>query len=67
MSIVTVGRDTSSPINSHDVDHGSGAHVPLIHGWPLDSRSWAPQRHPLLAAAFRMTSYECEASAGAAA
>ena len=32
--------------------------VLLIHGWPLDSRSWEPQLHPLLAAGYRVITYD---------
>ena len=39
-------------------DHGSGAPVVLVHGWPLDSRSWEPQLHPLLEAGKRVILYD---------
>jgi pimeloyl-ACP methyl ester carboxylesterase len=39
-------------------DHGSGAPVVLLHGWPLDSRSWEPQLHPLLEAGNRVILYD---------
>jgi pimeloyl-ACP methyl ester carboxylesterase len=39
-------------------DHGSGAPVVLLHGWPLDSRSWEPQLHPLLEAGKRVILYD---------
>ena len=39
-------------------DHGSGAPVVLVHGWPLDSRSWEPQLHPLLEAGRRVILYD---------
>jgi non-heme chloroperoxidase len=58
MSTVTVGRENSSPIDLYYEDHGTGAPVVLIHGWPLDSRSWEPQLHPLLAAGYRVISYD---------
>jgi pimeloyl-ACP methyl ester carboxylesterase len=32
--------------------------VVLLHGWPLDSRSWEPQFHPLLAAGYRVVTYD---------
>ena len=49
MSTVTVGQENSTPIELYYEDHGSGPAVVLLHGWPLDSRSWEPQVHPLLA------------------
>jgi pimeloyl-ACP methyl ester carboxylesterase len=58
MSTITVGRENSSPIDLYYEDHGSGAPVVLIHGWPFDSRSWEPQLHPLLAAGRRVISYD---------
>ncbi len=35
-------------------DLGSGPPVVLLHGWPLDSRSWEPQLHALLGAGQRV-------------
>ena len=32
--------------------------VVLLHGWPLDSRSWEPQIHPLLEAGHRVINYD---------
>ena len=58
MSTITVGRENSSPIELYYEDHGSGAPVVLIHGWPFDSRSWEPQLHTLLATGFRVISYD---------
>ena len=58
MSTITVGRENSSSIDLYYEDHGSGAPVVLIHGWPFDSRSWEPQLHPLLAAGYRVVSYD---------
>ena len=58
MSTITVGRESWSTIDLYYEDHGTGAPVLLIHGWPLDSRSWEPQLHPLLAAGYRVISYD---------
>jgi pimeloyl-ACP methyl ester carboxylesterase len=30
----------------------------LLHGWPVDSRSWEPQLHPLLDAGYRVITYD---------
>jgi non-heme chloroperoxidase len=58
MGMVTVGQENSTPIELYYEDHGSGATVLLLHGWPLDSRSWEPQLHPLLAAGHRVITYD---------
>jgi non-heme chloroperoxidase len=58
MSFVTVGEENSTPIELYYEDHGSGSPVVLLHGWPLDSRSWEPQVHALLDAGHRVITYD---------
>jgi non-heme chloroperoxidase len=58
MGTITVGRENTTPIDLHYEDHGSGPVVVLLHGWPLDSRSWEPQLHPLLVAGYRVITYD---------
>jgi non-heme chloroperoxidase len=58
VSTVTVGQENSTPIELYYEDHGSGAPVVLLHGWPLDSRSWEPQLHALLEAGHRVILYD---------
>jgi non-heme chloroperoxidase len=58
MATITVGRENSSPIELSYSDNGSGPVVVLLHGWPVDSRSWEPQLHPLLQAGFRVVTYD---------
>ena len=58
MGTVTVGRENSTSVELYYEDHGSGPAVVLLHGWPVDSRSWEPQIHPLLAAGFRVITYD---------
>jgi non-heme chloroperoxidase len=58
MGIVTVGHENSTPIELYYEDHGSGPAVVLLSGWPLDSRSWEPQLHALLAAGQRVILYD---------
>ena len=58
MPFVTVGKENAGDIELYYEDHGSGAPVVLLHGWPLDSRSWEPQLHPLLAAGHRVIAYD---------
>ena len=58
MSTVVAGQENSTPIELYYEDHGSGDPVVLVSGWPLDSRSWEPQVHPLLQAGHRVITYD---------
>jgi non-heme chloroperoxidase len=58
MSTISVGTENSTDIELYYEDHGSGPVVVLLHGWPVDSRSWEPQLHPLLAAGYRVITYD---------
>ena len=58
MATITVGQQNSQPIELFVEDNGDGRPVVLLHGWPLDSRSWEPQLHPLLAAGYRVITYD---------
>jgi non-heme chloroperoxidase len=58
MTFVTVGKENATDINLYYEDHGSGPAVVLLSGWPLDSRSWEPQMHPLLQAGHRVITYD---------
>ena len=59
MGTVTVGQENTNPIELYYEDLGSGpTTVALLHGWPLDSRSWEPQLHALLAAGHRVIVYD---------
>jgi len=58
MSTITVGQENSTSIDLYYEDHGSGPTVVLIHGWPLDSRSWEPQLPALLEAGYRVITYD---------
>ncbi len=58
MATITVGQENSTPIELSYEDHGAGPVVVLLHGWPVDSRSWEPQVHPLLDAGFRVVTYD---------
>ena len=58
MAFVIVGKENSTDINLYYEDHGSGPPVVLLSGWPLDSRSWEPQMHPLLEAGHRVITYD---------
>jgi non-heme chloroperoxidase len=58
MGTVTVGQENSTPIELYYEDHGSGPPIVLLHGWPLNSRSWEPQVHALLEAGHRVVTYD---------
>jgi non-heme chloroperoxidase len=58
MATVTVGRENSTAIELYYEDHGTGPAVVLLHGWPLDSRSWEPQVQTLLTAGYRVITYD---------
>jgi non-heme chloroperoxidase len=58
MGVIIAGQENSTPIELYYEDHGSGDPVILLAGWPLDSRSWEPQVHALLAAGHRVITYD---------
>ncbi len=58
MSMLTVGTENKTPIEIHYQDHGVGKPVVLIHGWPLSGRSWENQVPALVAAGFRVITYD---------
>lgn len=58
MSYITVGQENSTSIDLHYEDHGSGQPVVLIHGYPLDGRSWERQSKVLLEAGYRVITYD---------
>ncbi|QII00238.1 alpha/beta hydrolase [Rhodococcoides fascians A21d2] len=58
MSVISVGKENSTSIDLYYEDHGSGQPVVLIHGYPLSGASWAPQTRALLAAGYRVITYD---------
>jgi non-heme chloroperoxidase len=58
MSYVTVGKENSSNIDLYYEDHGSGKPAVLIHGYPLSGASWEKQLVALLAAGYRVITYD---------
>jgi non-heme chloroperoxidase len=58
MPRITVGTENETPIEIHYEDHGSGHPVVLIHGYPLNGDSWERQERELLAAGYRVISYD---------
>ena len=55
---IPVGQENSTPVELYYEDHGSGKPVVLIHGWPLSGASWEKQTAALLAAGFRVITYD---------
>jgi non-heme chloroperoxidase len=58
MPHITVGQENSGPIELYYEDHGTGAPVVLIHGYPLSSRAWDKQVPVLLEASHRVITYD---------
>jgi len=58
MPYVNVGQENSGSIDLYYEDHGSGKPIILIHGWPLSGRSWERQVSVLLAAGYRVITYD---------
>jgi non-heme chloroperoxidase len=58
MPFVNVGQENSGSIDLYYEDHGEGRPVVLIHGWPLSGRSWEKQVSALLAAGYRVVTYD---------
>ncbi len=58
MPATTVGQENSAPIELYYEDHGAGAPIVLIHGWPLSGAAWEKQTAALLAAGHRVVTYD---------
>lgn len=58
MANLTVGKENGSDINLYYEDRGTGQPVVLIHGWPLNGGSWERQSRALLAAGYRVVTYD---------
>jgi non-heme chloroperoxidase len=58
MALITVGQENSTSIDIYYEDHGSGRPVVLIHGYPLNGHSWEKQERVLLAAGYRVITYD---------
>jgi non-heme chloroperoxidase len=58
MASIRVGEENTAPIELHYEDVGSGQPVVLIHGFPLSGRSWEKQITALLAAGYRVVTYD---------
>jgi non-heme chloroperoxidase len=58
MGRITVDTQNSDEIELHYTDQGTGQPVLLIHGYPLDGDSWEKQTAALLAAGYRVLTYD---------
>lgn len=58
MPKIAVGAENGQPVELHYEVHGSGAPVVLIHGWPLNERSWEKQVTALVEAGHQAITYD---------
>ncbi len=58
MAFLTIGKENSADIQLYYEDRGSGTPVVLVHGWPLSGGSWERQSAALLAAGYRVVTYD---------
>jgi pimeloyl-ACP methyl ester carboxylesterase len=58
MGHVTVGTENSTSIELYYEDQGAGQPVVLVHGYPLNGHSWERQTRELLAAGYRVITYD---------
>jgi len=58
MPYVTVGQENTGDIRIYYEDHGAGSPVVLVPGYLADGRSWEKQEAALLAAGYRVISYD---------
>jgi non-heme chloroperoxidase len=58
MPYITVGQENSGSIELYYEDHGTGAPIVLIHGYPLSGRAWDKQLPMLLEAGRRVITYD---------
>lgn len=58
MGRIIVGQENTTDIELYYEDQGAGQPVVLIHGYPLDGHSWELQTRELLAAGYRVITYD---------
>jgi non-heme chloroperoxidase len=58
MPRLTVGAENGADIEIYYEDHGTGQPIVLIHGYPLNGHSWERQHRALLAAGYRVVTYD---------
>ena len=58
MGYIKVDTENSTATELYYEDHGTGQPVVLIHGYPLDGNSWERQSRELIAAGYRVITYD---------
>ncbi|MDV9170649.1 alpha/beta hydrolase [Streptomyces sp. W16] len=58
MPYITVAKENTTDVDLYYEDHGEGSPVVLIHGYPLDGKSWELQIPALLKAGHRVITYD---------
>jgi pimeloyl-ACP methyl ester carboxylesterase len=58
MPYIQIGEENGSELDLYFEDRGTGKPVVLIHGWPLSGASWERQAAALLAAGYRVITYD---------
>ncbi|MCC3280331.1 alpha/beta hydrolase [Arthrobacter sp. zg-Y40] len=58
MGYIAAGTENSTTTHLYYEDQGTGQPVVLIHGYPLDGSSWERQTRELLAAGYRVITYD---------
>ena len=58
MPYITVAKENTTDVDLYYEDHGQGSPVVLIHGYPLDGKSWELQIPALLEAGHRVIIYD---------
>ncbi|WP_405926146.1 alpha/beta fold hydrolase [Streptomyces sp. NBC_00035] len=58
MPYITVAKENTTDVDLYYEDHGQGSPVVLIHGYPLDGKSWELQIPALLEAGHRVITYD---------
>ncbi|WP_433389736.1 alpha/beta fold hydrolase [Micromonospora sp. KLBMP9576] len=58
MPFITVGTENSAPVDLYYEDHGRGQPIVLIHGFPFNGATWEKISGPLLAAGYRVITYD---------
>ncbi len=67
MAYLKVGKENSADIQLYYEDRGEGTPVILVHGWPLNGGSWERQSAALLAAGYRVVTYDRRGFGGSSA
>ena len=58
MGYIKVDTENGTATELYYEDHGTGQPVVLIHGYPLDGNSWERQSRELIAAGYRVITYD---------